>query len=143
MQMSGRDSRRFYRVDQTKLGSNARIPFNMEMDTWDLPLSFQFGVSTDFLKSDYYRWTMAVDAIHPSDNYQSVNIGTEMALRETVFLRGGYHSLFLDEAEGGLSLGLGLTSSMLFTGTRIKVDYAYRDMGRLEDVQLVSLGVSF
>lgn len=143
MQMSGRDSRRFYRVDQTKLGSNARIPFNIGMDTWDLPLLFQFGVSTDLFNSDYYRWTMAVDAIHPSDNYQSVNIGTEMALRETVFLRGGYHSLFLDQAEGGLSLGLGLTSSMLFTGTQIKIDYAYRDMGRLEDVQLVSLGVSF
>ncbi len=143
LQLSGRDNRRYYRLDETKLGSNARVPFNIEMDTWDLPLALQFGVSTNVFKSNYYRWTMAVDAIHPSDNYQSVNIGTEMALKETLFIRAGYQSLFLDEAEGGLSLGFGFTSSMLFTGARIKIDYAYRDMGRLEDVQFVSLGVSF
>jgi hypothetical protein len=144
MQLSGRDTRQFSRVDPTKLGSNDQIPSDVEMDSWDLPLLFQFGISTTPLKSDTYRWTVAVDALHPSDNYESVNVGTEIAFQDYLFLRGGYQSLFLSGAEGGLSLGIGLASTMFFTSnTLIKFDYAYRDMGRLEAVHVFSLAVRF
>jgi hypothetical protein len=144
MELSGRDLRQFVRIDPTKLGSNEQIPTDVETESWDLPLLFQLGVSTSPLRGDDYRWTVAVDALHPSDNYESVNLGTELAYRDFLFLRGGYHSLFLDQAEGGLSLGFGVTSSMLFAATaQVKIDYAYRDMGRLEGVHIVSLGVRF
>ena len=143
MQLAGRDGRDFARVDETKLGSNGQIPYNIEMDSWDLPLLFQIGVSSDFYKTKNYRWTVAVDACHPSDNYESINFGTEFALNDFLFLRGGYKSLFLDEAEGGLCVGVGLTSKMLFQNSLIKLDYAFRDMGRLENRQLFSISVSF
>ncbi|MCD4692869.1 MAG: PorV/PorQ family protein [Calditrichales bacterium] len=143
MKLSGRDARRFYRIDDTKAGSNERIPHSIEMDSWDLPLLLQFGLSTNAFKTDIYRWTIAVDALHPSNNYESVNTGTEFAYREFIFLRGGWHSLFLKEAEGGLSLGIGLKTDMLFSESFIKFDYAYRDMGRLDNVQYFSIGVEF
>ena len=144
MQLSGRDTRQFTRIDPTKLGSNDQIPSDVEMDSWDLPLLFQFGISTTPLKSDSYRWTVAVDALHPSDNYESVNVGTEFAFQDYLFLRGGYQSLFLSGAEGGLSLGVGLASTMFFaSNTLIKFDYAFRDMGRLEAVHVFSLAVRF
>jgi hypothetical protein len=144
MKLDGRDMRQFGRVDPTKLGSNEQVPSNIEMDSWDLPLLFQLGISVNAVKSDEYRWTVAVDAVHPSDNYECVNLGTELAYHDFLFLRGGYHSLFLQEAEGGLSLGFGVASNMLFsTSTVIQLDYAYRDMGRLEGVHTVSLGVRF
>jgi hypothetical protein len=144
MTLSGRDTREFGRIDPTKLGSNERIPSNIELDSWDLPLLFQFGVSTNAIKNDNYRWTVAVDALHPSDDYESVNVGTEFAFQDFLFLRGGYQSLFLTQAEGGLSLGFGLASTMLFSGsTLIKLDYAHRDMGRLEGVHVFSVGVRF
>ncbi len=144
MKLSGRDLRQFVRIDPTKLGSNERVPTDVETESWDLPLLFQLGVSTSPLRGEDYRWTVAVDALHPNDNYESVNLGTELAYRDFLFLRGGYHSLFLDDAEGGLSLGFGVTSSMLFATTaQVKLDYAYRDMGRLEGVHIVSLGVRF
>ncbi|RMD97656.1 MAG: hypothetical protein D6814_09045 [Calditrichaeota bacterium] len=143
MKLSGRDTRRFGRIDPTKLGSNERIPQDIELDAWDLPLSFQFGMSTDLVKNENYRLTIAADAIHPSDNYESVNLGSELAFQDFLFLRGGYHSLFLDQAEGGLTFGAGLKTSMLFSQAVIKIDYAFRDMGRLQDVHVVSLGVKF
>jgi hypothetical protein len=144
MQLSGRDTRQFGRVDPTKLGSNEQIPSEIEMDSWDLPLLFQLGISTSPVRNDDYRWTVAVDALHPSDNYESVNLGTELAFREFLFIRGGYNALFLDQTEGGLSLGFGVTSGLLFTSnTQVKLDYAYRDLGRLEGVHIVSLGVRF
>jgi hypothetical protein len=144
MTLSGRDLRQFGRIDPTILGSNERIPSDIEMDSWDLPLQFRIGISFDPVKSDEYRWTVAADATHPSDNYEWVNAGTELAYRESFFLRGGYHSIFLDEAEGGLSLGVGVASTLLFSSTTVvKLDYGYRDMGRIGGVNAITLGVKF
>lgn len=143
MKLSGRDTRQFDRVDDTKLGSNERIPFNVELDSWHLPLLLQFGLSTNLLKSENHRWTIAIDALHPSDDFESLNVGTEFAFQNFLFLRGGFQSLFLDEAEGGLSFGAGIKSNMLFSNAIIKADYAFRDMGRLENIHIFSLGVSF
>src|SRR3990167_5798713 len=38
MRLEGRDTRNFIRIDETKQGSNERIPTNIELDAWDLPL---------------------------------------------------------------------------------------------------------
>lgn len=143
MELSGRDTRRFGRVDETKLGSNERIPFNVELDSWSLPLLFQFGVSTNVVQNENQRWTVAVDALHPSDDYESVNIGIEYAFQDFLFLRGGYQALFLDNVEGGLSFGAGIKANMLFSNATIKADYAFREMGRLENIHVFSLGVTF
>jgi hypothetical protein len=144
MKLEGRDLRQFGRVDDTKLGSNDQIPSGIEMDSWDLPLQFRIGISFNPYKSEDHRWTVAVDATHPSDNYEWVNIGTEYTYCESLFIRGGYHSLFLDEAEGGLSLGVGVASNLVFSAsTVVKLDYGYRDMGRIGGVNAITLGVVF
>ena len=144
MKMSGSDGRQFVRIDPTKAGSNGQIPTNIEYDSWDLPLLFQLGISMVPVKSDDVRWTVAVDALHPSDNYESMNVGTEVGYRNFLFVRGGYAELFLPDHEGGLCLGFGLTSDMLTTESfRVRFDYAYRDMGRLEGIHVISVGVQF
>jgi hypothetical protein len=144
MKLDGRDARQFISVDPTKTGSNNQIPAEIEMDSWDLPLLFQLGVSTNVMKNDAYRWTIAADAIHPSDNYESLNLGTEFAYHDNIFLRTGYQSLFLDESEGGFSAGVGLSSARFIEGgISATFDYAYRDMGRLESVHTFSVTVRF
>ncbi len=143
MKMSGRDTRSFGRVDPTKLGSNDQIASDIELDSWDLPLLFQIGVSTAAVKTEEFQWTIAADALHPNDNYESVNFGTELMYREFFMIRGGYHSAFLTDSEGGLSLGIGLSSSSLFGSMVIKFDYAYRNMGRLDNIHVFSLGARF
>lgn len=145
MQMTGRDTRQFVRVDPTKQGANGQIPANLELNSWDLPLLIQIGISTSPVNNDTYRWIVSVDALHPSDDYESMNVGTEFAYQKFLFLRAGFNSLFLpkSEREGGLSLGVGVTSTPLFEGVQVRFDYAYRDMGRLENIQVLSLGVQF
>ena len=143
-EMSGRDARTFIRVDPSKQGSNDQIPSDIELESWDLPLQIQFGISTNPIKTDTYRWTVAADAIHPSDNYESVNVGTEFAYREFLFLRGGFNSLFQNAREGGLCFGVGVSSSGLLEGAlQARFDYAFRHMGRLEDTHTLSLAVMF
>jgi len=143
MRLDGRDTRQFVRIDDTKLGSNDQIPTNIELDEWELPLNIQLGVSTKALQTEDYSVTVAVDAIHPNNNYESINFGTELAFKDFLFIRGGYQSLFLKDAEGGLSFGVGLNSKMLFSQALINFDYAYRDFGRLENIHVFSLGIKF
>ena len=143
LKLSGRDTRYFIRVDQTKEGSNDRIPTNIELNSWDLPLMFRIGVSSNIVKNDTYRFTAAVDAIHPNNDYPSMNVGGEFGFMDYLVIRGGYNALFLQDSEGGLSLGVGVNSKMLFSETNIRFDYAYRNFGRLQNVHMFSLDFMF
>ena len=143
MQLAGRDTRYFIRIDPNKQGSNERIPTEIEMDSWELPLVFQIGVSTDALKFDDFKLNLALDAIHPNNDYQSMNVGGELNFNDFLFFRAGYQSLFLRDAEGGLSIGMGLNSKMLFSEAAATFDYAYRNFGRLQEVHTFSLSVSY
>jgi hypothetical protein len=143
MQMEGRDSRYFIRVDDTKQGSSERVPTNIEMNEWELPLIFQIGVSANAINTEDYRLTLAVDAIHPSNNYQSLNVGGEFAFMEFLYIRGGYKALFLQDSEGGLVFGMGVNSTMLFSEAIVKFDYSFRDFGRLQNVHTFGLAVRF
>ena len=143
MKLDGRDTRYFIRVDEGKQGSNDRIPTNIEMDSWDLPLIFRIGVSDNIIKNDIYRFTVSLDAIHPNNDYESLNIGGEFAFMEFFMIRGGYNSLFLKDGEGGLSLGVGVNSTMLFSDALFQFDYAFRDFGRLQNVNMFSIEFKF
>jgi hypothetical protein len=143
MRLEGRDSRYFIRVDDTKQGSNDRIPTDVEMDSWDLPLYFQIGVSTNAFQYDNYKLTVAADALVPSNDYESLNVGAEFSFMDIFSLRGGYNSLFLKDAEGGLSIGAGVDSKMLFSSAIVKFDYAFRDFGKLKNVHSFSVGIIF
>lgn len=143
MKLEGRDSRYFIRIDDNKQGSNERIPVNIELDTWDLPLFFQIGVSTEAFAYDEYKLIISADALVPNNDYQSLNAGAQFTFMEYFFLRGGYNSLFLQDAEGGLSLGVGVNSKMLLSAATINFDYAFRDFGRLNNVHNFSIGIKF
>ncbi len=143
MKLAGRDTRTFHPIDPTKLGSNNQIPQNIEMDGWHLPLNFQFGIAVDVVKSDENRLTVAVDALHPTDNYESLNVGAEYGFQNTFFVRGGFQSLFLTDSEGGLSLGAGILTDLFGAGVKARADYAYSDFGRLNAVHIFALSVLF
>ncbi len=143
MQLAGRDARTFHPIDRTKLGSNDRIPQNIELDSWSLPLNFQFGIATDIIRSEENILTIALDALHPSDNYESMNVGLEYGFQNMFFVRGGYQSLFLTDGEGGLSFGAGVVADLFGNGVKARVDYAYSDVGRLTAVNVLAISVLF
>jgi len=143
MKLEGRDARYFIRVDETKQGSNEQIPASIEMNSWDLPLLFQIGVSTYAINTDDYRLMVSVDATHPTNDFESVNIGGEFSFMNYITLRGGFQSLFLDDSEGGLTLGVGVNSKMLFSEASVKFDYAFRDFGRLKNIHVFTVGLEF
>ncbi len=144
MKMDGRDLRTFVDPNEQELGNNGQIPANYETDSWSLPLNFQIGVSSQPLNSRMHQLTVAADALHPSSNYESVNLGFEYGYMQRFFLRGGYQSLFLEDAEGGISGGVGVRLPLFYEGGVGDVGYAYRSVGsRLGGVHLVSVGIAF
>ena len=142
MQLTGSDTQQPIDVAPEKEGNNSKIVGNMQTDKWSLPLIFRFGVAMDVINNYNYRWTVAVDAMHPNDNTEFVNIGTEYAIKNLVFIRAGYKNLYMKDNEEGLTLGGGLAYSIV-GNLKLKLDYAYADFGILDNVQRFSLALEF
>jgi opacity protein-like surface antigen len=115
---------------------------NLELDQFDLPLLFRFGLSADLLKVQTSRLTFAVDAIHPNDHTEYINTGVEYSWNEIVFLRAGWNALFERDTEKGITLGVGLNYRLADYIT-VKFDYAYADNGRLTETHFFSAGFRF
>lgn len=142
LRLEGRDLRTFVDPDPTSAGNNEQIPVNLETDEWNLPLNFQFGLALRPIDTRMHSLLIAVDALHPSSNYESVNIGGEYGFQDRVFFRGGYEALFLKETEAGLNGGLGIHQK-LFNGVMARLSYGYKSAGRLGDIHSLSVELSF
>ena len=91
--------------------------------TWDLGPKVALVTSADFN--------------HPSDYSESFRLGSELALRQQLFLRAGYET---NRPEGGFAAGFGLQVER--HQLRIRVDYAYSDMGAFGTVHHLSVDLS-
>lgn len=139
MKMSGRDNIVITPAGPT--GTNL-VNTDLQMDEWNLPLVFRIGVATDLVKDGTSRVTVALDAIHPNDNTESVNSGIEYSWSEIIFLRGGWKALFEKDTEQRFTLGAGFHYRAA-DAVQLMVDYAYQDWGRLKNVHYMSFGVQF
>jgi hypothetical protein len=113
---------------------------------WELPLIFRIGASITPVVSDVHKWTLAVDALHPNNNNESINIGSEYQLNAfragRIFLRAGYKGLLMDESQYGATFGIGFQLALM-RNQGVKVDYAYREVGLLGKSSVFSLGLTF
>lgn len=139
MQLSGRD---VTTIIPSGAGGQNLINTNIELDHFDLPLLFRFGLSADVIREGASKLTTSVDAIHPNDHTEYINAGAEYSWNEIVYVRAGYNSLFEKDTEKGLTLGFGLHYRIIDM-VKVKLDYAYQDFGRLKDVHYFSVGVNF
>ena len=139
MQLAGRD---VTEIVPAGAGGGNFVNSNLELDEFDLPLLFRFGISADVIKEGTSRLTAAVDAIHPNDHTEYINSGLEYAWNEIIFIRAGYNSLFEEDSEKGLTFGFGLNYRIVDM-IKVKLDYAYQDFGRLTEVHYFSVGVNF
>ncbi len=143
MRMDGRDILVQHDIDSQREGNNDQINANLATDQFDLPLHLRVGVSIDLLQTvrNNQLW-LSIDATHPNDNVESVNIGAEYVFMNMIALRAGYASLFSDNNEKGLSMGAGFNYSFI-GNVRARIDYAYEAFGRFDNVQKLSVSVGF
>ena len=137
----GRDLRIIYDYDPNRVGDNNTLPGVRFVESYPVPQLFRVGLGMPWKLGNGQQLTVGVDALHPSDNTESVNLGAEYAYRTLLAVRLGYRNLFMEDAEGGLTAGAGTSGQLDTVG--YKIDYAWADHGRLESTHRVTLGVTF
>lgn len=106
------------------------------------PMMFILGAAYDIIspdKDDNQRLTVVGEYVKPNDGPEKVNIGMEYFLFHNIYLRGGYRFNYDEER---FTFGLGIEYS-LADNVKIKLDYAYMDVGRFNQVNLLTAGIGF
>ncbi len=154
MTMSGRDALERFDPAPNLEGNNGSIAVDYSLDNWDLPLIFRVGVAMDVLEMGVSKITIAADAIHPNDNYESINLGAEYNIMDKYFLRGGWKSEFvetntslassdLEPREESFTFGAGFDLPLFGSASGLRFDWAYGDFGRLKEAQRFNLSLYF
>ena len=120
------------------LPQNRLTPARLETDAYPLPLSFQVGLGFDVYTSDFIKIKSAIDAVHPNDNRERINFGTEFNFFDRIYLRGGYRYNYDDEK---FSFGAG--ANLMYHEVLIYFDYAYSVYDILPSVHRISIGIDF
>ncbi len=143
MQLEGSDLIIYEDVDPTIDGNNDRIMGMLLTDEWPLPLNMQFGLAYDVFQSNLARLTVAVDVFHPINNTESLNAGVEFSFLNILAARIGYKAFGQEDTEEGLTLGAGLRYKLFGGQSVIKIDYAYANFGRLQEINRYTIRLSF
>ena len=126
-------------------GNYRDVPGQYKLNDWELPLLLRIGIAAYPIATDNQRLTLAVDALHPNNNDESVNAGVEYELSRpgfgSFFMRAGYKGMFLKDSEFGPTYGAGFLLRMGAVG--LKLDFAYRTIGLLGNTQCFNLAVQF
>lgn len=124
------------------IGGNYLTDANLRTEPWPLPLIVRIGLGFDvfgqneaMFSSHSNRLTFAIDAEHPNDSPEHVNIGTELALWEMIFLRGGYRFNYDEES---LTFGFGLSLPIGSLGETV-IDYAVMPLGPFGNTSIISI----
>jgi len=150
MTLSGRDLLNRVDTDPNNAGSNKTLVAYLKTDAWPLPLLFRVGASMDVVKNDDIIATVAVDALRPNDDFESINMGAEVGWWNTLFIRGGYQSIFKggqaplsnDKGQEGLTLGAGLRYH--FEGfAALSFNYAFQKFGVFGNLNTIALSIGF
>lgn len=108
-------------------------------ESLQLPLTFEMGISFDLvdlmtLNPEQHAIMLSMDAVHPRDYAEQLDIGLEYRFMNAYSLRMGYTS---PTDEQGISLGAGFKQKI--AGTGFNLDYAYTPFGVFKEVHRFSL----
>ena len=143
MQIAGDDLLIRHDPDPQRAGNNQTIDANYATEQFELPLRLQIGISREFELFDNNKLTVAVDATHPNDNNQWVNVGGELSLFNNLLsLRGGYKGIFLKDSQEGLTLGAGIHYDGL-KYLALTVDYSYQKYKYLDNIHSFGIILGF
>ena len=140
MRLDGRDIY-FNESPISDEGSVDVVPSKYRMDKYELPLALRFGIAWKAYQTELLNILVVADATHPNDNKEYLNAGVEFGIKNILFLRSGYRTLFLEDSEQGITLGGGLRYDAV--GVNFRIDFGWADYGRLESVKFVTLSVGY
>lgn len=115
--------------------SNFGVDTKFLNDEFKMPAALRLGMAAEVFGSydSEYRVTTTIEALHPNDGDERLNVGAELAWRNLLMLRGGY-KFFYDEESYSFGLGLNVQQSV-----PLQIDFAFSDYGRLGTITRFTL----
>jgi hypothetical protein len=133
-------------LDPDADGNYQNLQGKYRMQDWELPLIFRVGLTFNPIVLSNQRLQLEVDALHPNNTSEYVNIGGQYIFNipgfGELYLRGGYKGLFLIDSQYGFAAGGGV-KMWVTPNYAMNIDYAFRTIGVLGDVHCTSLGFTF
>tara|TARA_B110000438_G_scaffold175009_1_gene167283 strand:+ start:2751 stop:3755 length:1005 start_codon:yes stop_codon:yes gene_type:complete len=143
MRMMGDDLLVAVDIDETIYGNNESVTGFLATDEFDLPLILRVGISNDIALGRFSKITWAIDANSPNDNANYVNAGIELALLNNILkIRGGLNSIFMEDRDRDLSLGIGIRSPT-FIKQQFLFNYCFEALTYLGDTHQVSVEINY
>jgi hypothetical protein len=115
--------------------------FEYERESFELPLTFNIGVSMnvmDLFDMPDQTLLLAVDAVHPRDYTERLKFGAEYLLLDMIAVRAGYKTNHDIESFSG---GLGFAYEA--SGMNFHIDYSYSEIEFFDAVNRFTFGFSF
>ena len=111
---------------------------NVQKDFTDspLPVTFRASFTSEPFTGETYRVRFSADLLHPNDNVEHYNVGTEVILMDAIALRGGLKLNYDDES---FAAGIGIDGTKLI-GSGLRLDYSFEKFKILPSIQKISLG---
>ena len=120
-----------YSTDMKYYFEEFQMPFVVRM-------GFAMDVADFFMPDDKkLQINLAIDVLHPNDNYERVYVGSEIVLMQTLALRCAYKSNHDLE-----SFNFGFGVNFKYSGMEGRFDYSYSKMKWFEDVNRIGFQFS-
>lgn len=113
-------------------------PADLRTSSYPLPLNFQVGIGFDIYKSEFIKILGELDAVHPNDNKERIQFGTQISVYDRFFMRGGY--IYNHDIQ---KFAFGAGANLPFSNSLISFDYAYSLYDILPSVHRISVNLSF
>ena len=103
-------------------GNFGNVIGQYKTSNWELPLIFRIGISNNFINRPSHKLNFAIDAIHPNNDKERINIGIQYSRINSqlfnYYIGAGYKGMHIQVREKtiqfssqyGPSLGLGTVS---------------------------------
>ncbi len=119
---------------------NFATDFKFEEFAFEAPLTFKVGLAVNIFevlnKNEMNNYLLlAIDAVHPRDYDEHLNIGLEYKIFKIISLRSGYK---FNYSEQSFTAGLGINYKI--GSMDLHIDYSYGAFGIWSNVQRLSLG---
>jgi len=122
-------------------GQNDPHNARTESASFELPSFIQFGVAWDPLQTERHR--VRVTGAFQSNNFSEdeFRLGSEWAMSDQFFVRGGYSASSQDQYMHGFSVGAGVM--LPFSGTNTSIDYTWAEAGVFNSNHFFTLKLRF
>jgi hypothetical protein len=141
--LSGRDMNLSVDPDLNNQGNIEFVNAQYETDAFPLPLLFRVGVGGYLMNGEKLDILFALDAVHPNDNYEYLNVGIETNINNMLSVRTGLPGIGKKDAIEGITLGFGLEYPVMKTSGTLIFEYTSADFGPLGSVERLSIGFNF